>query len=174
MYFIVYLIEARKYAVIPCYWILDAADELWDKFVNPGLNSSQQYLCYWKSENHSTEYFGAPNGFFEPNFNTPLSSEFPVNEGTFYCRIVHFKGELMHFFRMRTTVFFVRLNFYHISVHLLFFFFVCSKIRQGCRILRSQTKQCYSRYLQSIACQTIADTDRGVRTNSRAGRRGSR
>lgn len=97
MYFVVYLIEARRHAVIPCYWIYDTKDEMWDKFVNSGLNSSQKYLCYWKSENDSVEYIGAPNEFVEPNFNVPRSTQFPVDEATFYCQIIHFKGEIYAF-----------------------------------------------------------------------------
>lgn len=93
MYFVVYLIEPKRYAVIPCYWIYDEDGELYNKFMNTGLNSSQKYLCYWSSANNSVEYSGAPDDF-EPNFNAARSTLFPVDEGTFPCRIAYFRGEL--------------------------------------------------------------------------------
>lgn len=93
MYFVVYMTEPRKYAVIPCHWIQDANDEIWDKFINDGLNSSQQYLCYWASENNSVQYRGAPIDFYEPNFEAARASEFPRDEATYICRIVKFNGK---------------------------------------------------------------------------------
>lgn len=95
MFFIVYLVEPQLYVVIPSYWIQDRNCELWDKFVNTGLNSSQNYVCYWTSEDNAVdEYLGAPNGTLEPNFLAPRASNFPCAEGTFICRVVHFKGNL--------------------------------------------------------------------------------
>lgn len=94
MFFVVYLVEPKKYAVIPCHWIHDDNDEIWDKFINNGLNSSQKYLCYWASEIDSAEYRGSPNDFYEPNFEAPRSSVFPCNEATYVCRIVKFRGKI--------------------------------------------------------------------------------
>lgn len=98
MYFVVYLTKPKWFTVIPCSWIHGEKDILWDKFVNSGLNSSQTYLCYWASKNGSIEYSGAPNVQIEPNFQAILSTRFPVAEGTFFCRIVHFKGNIRDFF----------------------------------------------------------------------------
>lgn len=91
MYFVVFLIEPIRYAVVPCYWIYDPNNELWDKFVNTGLNSSQNYLCYWASERNSENYLGSPIDVLEPDFAASRASFFPCLEGTYTCRIVKFK-----------------------------------------------------------------------------------
>lgn len=91
MYFIVFLVGPRVYAVIPCNWIYCARGEIWEKFINNGLNSSQSYVCYWASENESIEYLAAPNDDFEPNFAAIRADTFPCNEGTYICRITKFK-----------------------------------------------------------------------------------
>lgn len=85
--------EPQLYAVIPCYWVYDPNDALWDEFVNTGLNSSQKYVSEAQySEDDSAEYLGAPNENFEPNFAAPRELQFPCTEGTYLCRIVKFKG----------------------------------------------------------------------------------
>lgn len=94
MYFVVFLSEPRKYAVIPCHWIFDPNGDIWDKFINNGLNSSQNYMCYWSSEERSIEYRGAPSEVIFPNFDAPRTSEFPHNEATYICRIVKFRSKL--------------------------------------------------------------------------------
>lgn len=94
MFFVVYLVEPQTYAVIPCCWIYDENRQLWDKFVNKGLNNSQNYICYWASNNRSVSFLGAPNDIFDPNFAAPRSSTFPCAEATFTCRIIYFKGSI--------------------------------------------------------------------------------
>lgn len=98
MYFIVFLLEPKKYAVIPCFWVLDENEAIWDRFVNSGLNSSQKYLCYWASENGSERYRGAPSEYVAPNFAANRSLQFPCNEGTFLCRIVKYRSKLFYLF----------------------------------------------------------------------------
>lgn len=93
MYFVVFLCEPQRYAVIPCHWVRDDNDEIWDRFINRGLNSSQNYLCYWSSENNSEQYLGAPSGFMRPNFTAPINIQFPCDEATYICRIVKFRGK---------------------------------------------------------------------------------
>lgn len=93
MYFVVYLVEPEKYAVIPTSWIYDPRNEIWNKFVNTGLNSSQMYLCYWASDENSAEYIGAPQLNVEPNFMAPPTTIFPCRDGTYRCRIVKFNGK---------------------------------------------------------------------------------
>lgn len=91
MYFVVYLCEPQKYAVIPLRWIYDPENDIWDRFMNKGLNSSQKYKCYWRSENNSEEFgCGSPDNIVNPNFTAALATQFPCNEGTFICRIIKF------------------------------------------------------------------------------------
>lgn len=96
MYFVVFLTEPKVNVVIPYEWIQGPAKFLWEKFVNHGLNSNQNHLCYWASEN-SVEYFGYPGVAVPPDFTSPRAMAFPCNEGTYTCRIVHFKGIVLVF-----------------------------------------------------------------------------
>lgn len=93
MYFVVYLSEPQRYAVIPCMWVYDENDEMWERFMNNGLNSSQHYLCYWASANESEAFLGAPRNFYQPNFAAARATQFPCGEGTYVCRIMKFKGK---------------------------------------------------------------------------------
>lgn len=137
MYFIVYLLEPKQHVVIPSYWIYDEEGDLWDKFVNTGLNSSQKYLCYWASADNSNEGLGAPNDFVEANFDASRSARFPVNEGTYLCRIIKFKGERTsrNFLKSKLPQFFL-LRFFLLQ------FFVCilrSQLRNGSKVLFGAT-----------------------------------
>lgn len=92
MFFVAYLVEPKRYVVIPTFWVYDPRNEIWNKFVNTGLNSSQNYLCYWASDEGSEEYLGAPNFNLEPDFTATLASIFPRRSATYKCRIVKFDG----------------------------------------------------------------------------------
>lgn len=59
-----------------------------------GMNSAQNYLCYWASQNGSEKYLGAPAELYEPNFAAQRAMHFPCDNGTYICRIVKYKGRL--------------------------------------------------------------------------------
>lgn len=95
MYFTVFLIEPRLHVLVPHHWIYDPEDDIYTKFLNSGLNSSQQYKCYWKSTSTSLDQFvlDLPNPNFVPiydeaNFDAPRATVFPCDEGTYACKLV--------------------------------------------------------------------------------------
>lgn len=91
MFFVVYLQEADEYAVVPENWIRDLKQLVFEKFVNAGLNSDQNHLCYFSTqENAIINEKREPNPKFEPKFNAPRATQFPCNEGTYECRIVKY------------------------------------------------------------------------------------
>lgn len=94
MFFVVFLCEPQKYAVVPFRWIYDPNNNIWDRFMNKGLNSSQKYRCYWASEHNSEEFRGSPDNCADPNFAAAPGTQFPCDEGTFICRIIKFACKL--------------------------------------------------------------------------------
>lgn len=68
MFFVVFLESESKYVVIPITWINNGT-ELWEKFVNKGVNSNQTHLCFYSIENRQA--FGVDGKIiqtFLPNF----------------------------------------------------------------------------------------------------------
>lgn len=96
MFYVVYLTEIKRHIIIPKTWIYDA-EAVFEKFTNTnGLNSSQVHLCYF-STNADAMVFeneeNIPNGKFRPNFLAAPGTEFPLDEGTFFCEIEAFRGK---------------------------------------------------------------------------------
>lgn len=72
MYFVVYIIKLKRYVVVPSTWIF-GFDEQLEKFVNYSLNRSQNFLCYYTT-NEDAFIDGCPNAHFEPNFNVMVDN----------------------------------------------------------------------------------------------------
>lgn len=89
MYFIVFLKLKKIHVVVPCWWIKDC-ETTWEKFINRGLNSFQQYLCFY-SEKSPAFLDGRPNVNFEPQFNG-ASRGFSVDD-YHLCHIVRFSSK---------------------------------------------------------------------------------
>lgn len=92
MYFVVFLIEAKKIVVIPQTWIHGISDQ-WKKFINNSINRNQQYLCYYSEETHAQNAQGHPNGNFIPDWSTliTLNAVYP-DTGCYYVNLLEFKG----------------------------------------------------------------------------------
>lgn len=79
MYFVVYFVNAKKYLVIPKYWVFDHGVAL-EKFINYSLNSNQKHMCYFANDVDQDSML-----WHEPNFDAPFVNEFPFHgeEGRF-------------------------------------------------------------------------------------------
>lgn len=87
MYFVVFLetIAESKYVVIPITWINNGPD-LWQKFVNKGLNTNQTHLCFYsKKNNQAFDGNGKIKETFLPNFG-----EDNIKQQLFECKIVKY------------------------------------------------------------------------------------
>lgn len=82
MFYLVYLIDLRKYVVVPSWWMKDS-ELLWEKFINRGLNTTQTHLCYWSTENPAM-IDGRPNNDYEPTFTAHSAERY------FAVKIVRF------------------------------------------------------------------------------------
>lgn len=60
LFYVVYLVDADDFIVIPCTWIRDDARML-EKFVNYGLNTAQTHLCFWSTNADAITQNGQPN-----------------------------------------------------------------------------------------------------------------
>lgn len=84
MFYVVYLVDAKKYLVIPCSWLRDGEGVILEKFVDYGLNSNQKHLCYWSRHDGVVADFGID-----------ISTGFPCrqDEACYYCFVLKFRGE---------------------------------------------------------------------------------
>lgn len=100
MFYAVYLLDFHDYIVIPRTWLRDEIKTMESYIGGSGINVSQTHLCYYSVRDGATISIDGkkiPNEEFVPNFRAPISDIFPLNdsidEGTFYCRVVAFKGQ---------------------------------------------------------------------------------
>lgn len=93
MYYIVFILSTGKYVVVPENWIKDIAVHI-EKFLNNSLNSSQKFVCYWTNNVAARDHNGIIRLDFPPDFDLPLSSEFPA-DGCYLCRLTKAKCKLM-------------------------------------------------------------------------------
>lgn len=92
-FFVVFLTNFDEYVVIPEDWIRELTITVYEKFVNKGLNSDQQHVCYFSNQEAATTVNGAPNSNIVPNFNAPRGDQFPCAEGTFLCRVLRYSSK---------------------------------------------------------------------------------
>lgn len=94
-YFIVYLRQLKKYVVLPASWI-KGIENHFEKFVNNSLNSSQQFLCYYTS-NQAAFVDDCPDHNFEPDFDSGMIADTNVAQsfdGCFFGKLKHYHGML--------------------------------------------------------------------------------
>jgi hypothetical protein len=70
MYFVAFIIEHRRYAVVPTNWIQNLN---FARIVNYFPNKSLQYNCYFGGEENAW-IDGVPNPCFIPNFDEPQNN----------------------------------------------------------------------------------------------------
>lgn len=75
--------------VVPENWIKNIGLHL-EKFLNNSLNSSQEHICYWTNSVVARNHDEILRLDFPPNFNLPLSSNFPA-DGCYLCRLTKAK-----------------------------------------------------------------------------------
>lgn len=89
MFYVVYLIDARVYLVIPINWLRDGSARVLEKFVDYGLNPNQKHICFW-----------SPNIEADASFNRGIQTEFPCEDqidANYYCFVLKFKSEFRVF-----------------------------------------------------------------------------
>lgn len=106
MFFVVFLIDAKQFIVIPKNW-LQNVDALWEGFVNYGINKNIRRTCYYSTQDGAKAANGIPNSNFTPNFDAPRGNQFPCTEGTFLCRVMMYSCKLdpieNHFIRFENS-----------------------------------------------------------------------
>lgn len=114
MYFVVYLLQLKKYAILPADWI-KGIDDQFEKFVNNSINSSQKFLCFYTT-NETAFINGEPDSNFEANFNLPLVTEINADgsfEGCFYGRLKHFNGKFVNLWKPnRLQIIFIEAKYF--------------------------------------------------------------
>lgn len=90
MYYVVYLKEASRYAVLPCRWVKGGDSTILQKFVNKGLNSNQTHICYYSNEVDEEDY--AALRAHRPNFGARISNVYPCDEdeAIYHCFVLKF------------------------------------------------------------------------------------
>lgn len=93
MYYIVFILPAGRYVVVPENWIKDIGLHM-EKFLNNSLNSSQKYICYWSNSAAARDINGILRIDFPPDFDSVFSPLFPA-EGCYICHITKAKCKLV-------------------------------------------------------------------------------
>lgn len=96
MYLVVYIHRARVFVAIPENRLNDM-ENLFEKFLNSGINSNQLHICYWTDSAAARNEKGEILLNYAPNFNASFITQFP-EEGCYLCKIVKAKCEFSHFF----------------------------------------------------------------------------
>lgn len=94
MFFVVYLIEAKKKVIIPQTWVR-GIDQQWKKFLNKSINRNQKYLCFYSDDAHTKDDQGRPNGNFVPDWSSlvTLQAVYPTT-GCYYANLIAYKGNV--------------------------------------------------------------------------------
>lgn len=87
MYFVIILIEPKQNVVVPAYWV-QSRGRHWEKFINRGLNKTQEHRIFYSENPLALDDFGRPKNDYEPNFALDADS-FP-NKGCYTGKIVKF------------------------------------------------------------------------------------
>lgn len=90
MYFVVFIRALKQYQIIPTTWVQEI-DANWQKFVNNGLNSNQEYTFFYSEQHGAFSDEGKPNIDYVPNFTNEIRL-FP-EEGCYYGNILKFFGK---------------------------------------------------------------------------------
>lgn len=117
MYFIVYIIKAQKYVVIPERWILNVEDHF-EKFLNYGVNSNQKFVCFWSNSPAARDENGIIDLDSPADFFASRNSIFPA-DGCYDCQIRKAKGNFSsiysQIFRVICWYFSYTLHFYKLT-----------------------------------------------------------
>lgn len=94
----VYITKLNKHVVVPYTWIKGIGKQF-EKFVNVSLNRTQNFLCYYTT-NDDAFIDGCPNQNFQPDFNTMVDQINPDGsfDGCFIAKLKRYKSELMFVF----------------------------------------------------------------------------
>lgn len=96
MYYVVYIVRHGNFAVIPENWILEFEPQK-EKFLNKGLNSNQNHVCFWTDSVRARNANGVIQLDFEPNWNAGFNRTFPA-EGLYVCKIIKAEGNFLLLF----------------------------------------------------------------------------
>lgn len=88
MYFVVYILKAKRCVVVPYTWIADLQNHL-ELFLNRGINANKQHKVFY-TDNPRAFANDLPLLDFPPNENVGLSARFP-EEGWFICYVKKLK-----------------------------------------------------------------------------------
>lgn len=99
MYFVIYIVSADEFVVIPENWIWQFEPQK-EKFLNNGLNRNQRHVCFW-TDNPAARN---PNGTIKLDFDPRLSHYLNIgfnnlfpDDGCYLCLIVRANGNLKHY-----------------------------------------------------------------------------
>lgn len=82
MFFVCYVILARKNVVFPMHWFKDH-NLLMVKYINQRLNSNQRLLAYYSGNSFNQIENGLSPNEFQPNFDLSMDVSFP-EEGCYF------------------------------------------------------------------------------------------
>lgn len=99
MYFVVYILQAKKNVVVPYSWI-KGIDSVIENFINNGVKPTYRFQVFWTDSRDAfdredlAEDLGedVPSTNYAPNINASTTSTFP-HEGWYTCFIKKFKCE---------------------------------------------------------------------------------
>lgn len=91
MFYVIYLIKPKKYAVIPIHWIQGHRTQL-PKFINYGLNTTQKVLAFYSPSTMERIRNGARALDFLPDFQASLTVEYPA-EGCYLAKPIKYFGK---------------------------------------------------------------------------------
>lgn len=88
MYFIVYILQTRRYVIVPYTWT--RISSRFENLINNGINSGIAFTVFYTNNTGAFDN-GIPRASYEPNPHASLFSQFP-QEGWYDCRIQRFFG----------------------------------------------------------------------------------
>lgn len=96
MFFVVFILSARKNVIVPHSWI-NEFDSYFESFINAGVNSSRKFKTFWSDEQEAKDADGIPMASYMPiRFDTCAMRnrvfKFP-EEGWYECKIRRCKSK---------------------------------------------------------------------------------
>lgn len=88
MYFVVYILNAKRYVVVPYTWV-DGLQNHLELFLNNGINSNKKHKVFY-TDNPRAFANGLPLLNFIPNNGVGFSTRFP-EEGWYICFVKKIK-----------------------------------------------------------------------------------
>lgn len=89
MYFIVYIVTAKRCFVVPYTWIFGLQNHL-ELFLNNGINSNKQHKVFYTNNRQAFGTDNIPLMNFKPNENIGTVTNFP-EEGWYICYVKKIK-----------------------------------------------------------------------------------